>query len=76
MIKTINRLRARYPDKIESVSLEGPEDGYWLYLQPGWKREPNDEVHSVHEWNARDLIEGMRRIVPCDCAECKSLMKK
>ncbi len=71
-VKTVERLKRRYPGMIEEVSYEG-EDGTWLYLVPGWKREPCDEVHSVHEWNSRDLIDAMKRIVPCGCDECKRL---
>jgi hypothetical protein len=73
MHKTIQHLVARYPHLIEEVSMEGRTDGYWLYLKPGWKREPCDEVHSVHEWNARDLVAAMRRVVPCECDECRRL---
>ena len=76
MKKTLLRLMQQYSDKIEEVSDEGREDGYWLYLRPGWKRGPCDEVHSVHEWNMRDLIRSMRWIVPCDCDECQHLIER
>lgn len=78
MKKTLQRLMARYPDKIEEVSDEGGGeygDGYWLYLKPGWIREPNDPVHNVHEWNMRDLVRSMRYVVPCNCEECQRLKK-
>jgi hypothetical protein len=74
MKKTLQRLIANYPDKIEEVSDEGGGDwgdGYWLYLKPGWKRDEFDQVHNVHEWNMRDLIASMRRIARCNCEECR-----
>lgn len=74
MKKTLQALIDRYPDKIEEVSDESRSgDGYWLYLKPGWKREPCDEVHSVHEWNMRDLKKSMRLVARCDCEECAKL---
>ena len=74
MKKTLQRLVARYPDKIEEVSDEDQMgNGYWLYLKPGWIRDSCDEVHSVHEWNMRDLAVAMRRVAPCDCNECQSI---
>ncbi len=69
MKKTLQQLIARYP-QIKEVSDEA-EDGYWLYLKPGWKREECDEVHSVHEWNMRDLKRAMRFITKCYCVQCQ-----
>lgn len=73
MRKTIARLERQYPGVIEEVSLEGPEDGYWLYLTPGWIRQGTG-THCVHEWTARDLMVGMREVEKCDCDECRSLI--
>ena len=74
MKKTLQALCDRYPDKIELVSDESRSgDGYWLYLRPGWIRERCDVVHSVHEWNMRDLKQAMRQVVPCECEECQTL---
>jgi hypothetical protein len=73
MRKTIARLERKYPGVIEEVSLEGPEDGYWLYLTPGWIRQGTG-THCVHEWTAKDLIAGMREVEKCDCEECRSLI--
>ena len=71
MKKTLQRLLARYPEKIQDVSDEsGVGDGYWLYLRSGWSRW--GEVHSVHEWTMKELIRAMRSdVVTCDCEECQ-----
>ncbi len=71
--KTMLRLMEQHPDKIESISCEQgrhTKDGYWLYLHRGWQR---DGVHCVHEWNMRDLVQGMREVEPCDCWSCQGL---
>lgn len=63
--------------KIESVSHEG-EDGTFYYLKRGWRREPCDLVHHVHEpmrdenydASTDSAREQMKRVVPCDCDYC------
>jgi hypothetical protein len=68
-MKGLQALLAKHPDKIGSVSDEGREDGYWLFLKPGWRW---DECHSVHEWNMRDLRAAFRDVQPCDCGDCRA----
>jgi hypothetical protein len=63
MSKTLDALLAKHPDKITSVSDEGRDDGYWLFLKKGWCC---GEVHSVHEWNMRDLRAAFRSVARCD----------
>lgn len=67
---------AKYPDKIAEVGDESSTgDGYWLYLKDGWCWQ--GEVHSVHEWNMKDLLKAWGDVQPCDCEDCqKALAKK
>jgi hypothetical protein len=69
MKKTLRDLLARYPDKIQSVDDEsGAGDGYWINLKPGWSLW--GEVHSVHEWNMKDLPGSFRCVQRCNCEGC------
>lgn len=56
-----------YADRIEEVSAEG-EDGYWVYLIPGWW-SPENETHCIHEDTAKDCVPYLKSIEPCLC--CK-----
>lgn len=59
---------ARDP-RIDSVSDEG-EDGYWVYLKPGFWN-PNLGCHMIHEWKREHVLHDFKIIEPCDCDECK-----
>ena len=45
-------------------------DGIWAYLVPGWKREPCDDVHFIHEDTLKEVISGMKEAVKCKCDDC------
>jgi hypothetical protein len=74
MSKTLQSLKKRNPDKVDDAYRDS--DGYWIELAPGWRREPHDLVHMVHEDTVAAVVEAFRRIVPCDCGECKTLKAK
>lgn len=74
MKKTLSDLLAQHPDKIHEVGDESRNrEGYWLYLKTGWQSAPHTAVHSVHEWNMRDLKRSMRDVCPCECDACQGL---
>jgi hypothetical protein len=58
---------------IEDISNEMPDDGYWVYLKPGycWDEQGG---HTVHEWTARDLMRAWGRISPCICKDCRDCL--
>jgi hypothetical protein len=45
------------------------EDGFWLWLNPGWTCDPLS-AHDGHENTVRDLLRVYRDIQPCACADC------
>ena len=56
-------------------------DGTWAYLVPGWKREPNDNVHFIRidpedGESFKDLVEGVKTAKKCNCEECMALIKE
>lgn len=53
---------------VESVSDErGSGDGYWVYLHPGWCKEP--ELNSIHEETPLECLRELRYIHPCRCSD-------
>ncbi len=53
--------------RIDEIRREG--DGEWfVYLSPGWQL---DGAHCFGEDTRRDVARTMRRVRPCECAECK-----
>ena len=71
MKKTLSDLLAKHPDKIDEISDESwNDDGYWVYLKPGWICS-SSETHCVHEWDMADLKSAFRDVVVCDCEDCK-----
>ena len=47
------------------------DDGYWVSLKPGFYSALDDfGIHSVHEWNTKDLLAKMRGVKPCTCKDC------
>ena len=45
------------------------EDGYWLWLEPGYTCNPLD-AHDGHADTVRGLLLAYRSIVPCECGDC------
>ena len=81
MSKTLAKLQANNPDKIEEVWSED-NDGkdYWVALKPGWIC---GEVHTIHEWKVSDVLAQFKGVARCDmgedgglCEECVKMMKK
>ena len=52
----------KYHAAIEEIQFEGREDGYWLYLNEGYKSENGYGCNTIHEYNRRDLMEQIRQI--------------
>ena len=67
--KRIEKYRSKITDFFHD------SDGAWAYFVPGWKREPNDDVHFAHVdpddgQNFSDLIKEIKNAVKCDCDDC------
>lgn len=43
-------------------------DGYWVYLKPGFRAEP--ELHMIHEDTVRATDACLRGVEPCTCNAC------
>jgi hypothetical protein len=65
----------RFRKKLCDYSYEG-EDGHFLYLKAGMRREPCDMVHFIQADTVREAIERFSWVVPCDCEDCKIYLAK
>lgn len=72
MNKGLQRLAARYADKIDNFYRDS--DGIWVEFKPGWSLWAPGEVHGIHEMTTREVAQAMTEIVPCDCDSCKELL--
>jgi hypothetical protein len=50
------------------------EDGYFLYLKAGQRREQNDLVHYVTGESIAEVHEAFTWVVLCDCDGCKKYL--
>lgn len=48
---------------------------YDILLRPGW-RMSDDYVHTLIEPTVHAMLAQLRAVVPCDCDECKEMLKK
>lgn len=63
----------RFASQVEDFSDERNNgDGLWLYLKPGLCYD--GEVHCVHEYTCRDVVEAFSRVYECECKECQILL--
>lgn len=58
MSKQLFALQEKHPDIVQSISLEG-EDGYWLYLEPGWYCLRTD-CGTIHEYTVKACLQRFR----------------
>jgi hypothetical protein len=54
--------------RIESE--EKDDDGYWIYLRPGWKLA-GEETHAIVEETRKEARAKLSDVVKCNCPECK-----
>ena len=66
--KTLANLAKKRSDKIEEYVYD--PDGHWLYLQKGWRNDPADFCHCVHDTTVTETLKSFSRVVPCDCPQC------
>ena len=48
-------------------------DGYWIDLRPGWI--VRGDAHGIVEDSKKAAYAKLRQVVPCDCEECRNLVK-
>jgi hypothetical protein len=76
----MNRLGAipkKYrPRIVDIIDERNEENGWWLYLTAGWRRDDTDPSHIIHEdtWSA--AMSELRITRPCDCHECQELINR
>ncbi len=78
--KRLRHALDNYAARIETFYMERDEfDGrsnpwsIWIDLKTGWHNavlEPAPGLHTIHEPTARDALEQLRGIKPCDCDDC------
>lgn len=59
---------AQKDGRIAELSNEG-EDGYWLIFATGF-RNTESGAHGIHERTARECIDALKYIKPCNCEDC------
>lgn len=72
--KTIDRLPQKHLDKIDSISYEGREGGFWIYLGNGYcnsEMEPWGGMHIIHERTLSECIVQLKHATKCPCEDCK-----
>jgi hypothetical protein len=47
---------------------------YWIDLNPGWQNGNDPGTHSIVEETKTRANEVLRRVRPCQCAECLHLL--
>ena len=62
-------MAVQHDKRIEELSDERSSgNGWFVYLVPGWRL---DNAHCFGEDNRKEVRETMKRVQPCDCADCK-----
>lgn len=49
-------------------------DGFWIELKPGFV--VSGDAHGIVENTRREAYRKLGLVVPCECAECKSLIQR
>jgi hypothetical protein len=72
MSKLLAKLRS--DPRVDEVCVEqGMCDhraSYFVHLKLGWVLDQTGEAHCFGEDTLRDVQRTMKRVVPCECAEC------
>lgn len=61
---------AEDPRVDEILDERGDDNGYWVYLVPGWINWL-DETHSIHEDTQAECLDKFNDIKRCDCEGCR-----
>lgn len=64
-----------YKGKGYSTDEDNGGFAYDILLRPGWKRG-DDFVHTLIEPTVHAMLFQLKQVKPCDCEECKALLKK
>ena len=62
------KIPAKYKDRVENVFKD--EDGYWIYLNPGWYWD-DPGLHIIHEDTQKEALFCLRCTQVCNCDWCK-----
>jgi len=62
----------KYAKVIDEISDERSLDqGYWIYLKPGWINTLHD-LHQIHEDTLKECVAVLKNFVTeCNCNDCK-----
>lgn len=79
---TLKRWIDEHPDKVYEFDCGGgyateSRSGfaYDVLLRAGWRRG-DDYVHTLIEETVKGMLTQLRAVVPCDCDECRAILKK
>ena len=74
-LKSLDKLGA--DPRVQEVYKDS--DGIWVELHRGFKNtydEPLGALHGIHEMNVRDVLRRVSGIAPCDCIDCRGVVRQ
>ena len=63
----------KYVDEI--IDERSDDNGYWVYLNYGYKCSMGASPHIIHEDTVKMCIDYLRYVEPCECKECVRYLK-
>ena len=64
------KIPKKYQERVMEIYQD--DDGWWIYLNRGW-RVCDNLCHTLHEDTQTRLLDELRKTVNCDCPYCKGL---
>lgn len=69
----INNTKMKVPKKyvkmLKEIDNEGRHSGIWAYSREGYQFGITG-THTLHEYNQKDLMAGIRTLQKCECKDC------
>lgn len=62
----------KYQHMLAEIDNEGKGSGIWAYSKEGYQFGVTGS-HTLHEYNQKDLMAGIRTLQECECNECKKV---
>ena len=59
----------KYQHMLQEIDNEGRDSGIWAYSKEGYQFGVTGS-HTLHEYNQKDLMAGIRTLRKCECKDC------